>query len=78
MTGKGEDAGVVYCEMQARENSGESLAFHEMKQAIYPEPSGYRYNEGGVMKNLRETCSNLKVRIERCIGPKIRKHDSRK
>lgn len=61
MTGKGEDAGVVYCEMQGRENSGESLAYIEMKRAMYPEPCNYRYEEGGIMKNLRESCSNLKV-----------------
>ncbi|KAK3910629.1 hypothetical protein KUF71_020443 [Frankliniella fusca] len=62
ITGKGENAGVVYCEMQGRENSGESLSYIEMKRAMYPEPCGYRYEEGGVMKNLRESCSNIKVR----------------
>ncbi|KAJ1519883.1 hypothetical protein ONE63_004123 [Megalurothrips usitatus] len=62
ITGKGEDAGVVYCEMQGRENSGESLTYTEMKRAMYPEPCGYRYDEGGIMKNLRESCSNVKVR----------------
>lgn len=62
ITGKGEDAGVVYCEMQGRENSGESLSYIEMKRAMYPEPCGYRYDEGGKMKNLRESCSNVKVR----------------
>ena len=66
VTGKGEDAGVVYCEMQGRENSGESLSYIEMKRAMYPEPCGYRYEAGGIMKNLRESCSNVKVRY--CRG----------
>lgn len=30
---------------------------------MYPEPCGYRYDEGGIMKNLRESCSNVKVSI---------------
>ena len=61
VNGDGEDAGVVYCEMQGRENSGESRCHLEMLRAMYPE-SGYKSETGGIMKNLRESTSNEKVR----------------
>ncbi|XP_064481278.1 uncharacterized protein C05D11.1-like [Ornithodoros turicata] len=62
VTGEGEDAGVVYCEMQARENMGESLCMLNMLRAMYPGNCGYRYETGGLMKNLRESTTNKKVR----------------
>lgn len=61
MNGKGEDAGVVYCEMQARENSPESLSIFELYQEAYPGECGYSSETGGLMKNLRESTSNKKV-----------------
>ncbi|XP_052223206.1 uncharacterized protein C05D11.1-like isoform X7 [Dreissena polymorpha] len=61
INGEGEDAGVVYCEMQARENSGESLTHLEMCRAMYPGRCGYRSETGGIMKNLRESTSHQKV-----------------
>ena len=61
INGEGEDAGVVYCEMQARENSGESRTHLEMLRAMYPRTCGYRSETGGIMKNLRESCSHTKV-----------------
>ena len=61
INGEGEDAGVVYCEMQARENSGESRTHLEMLRAMYPGTCGYRSETGGIMKNLRESCSHTKV-----------------
>ena len=63
ITGEAEDAGVVYSEMQAVENTVVSLTYREMLRDIYPEPSGYRYETGGIMKNLRESIDNTKVRI---------------
>lgn len=59
---EGEDAGVVYCEMQARENTAESLAHLSMLRLMYPEPSGYRSETGGIMKNLRESTNNEEIR----------------
>lgn len=53
VTGEGQDAGVVYCEMQGRENSAPSLASRAYLRAIYPPESGYRSETGGIMKNLR-------------------------
>ena len=40
--GEGEDGGVVYCEMQGCENTGESKVHREMLRAIYPPGCGYR------------------------------------
>lgn len=57
----GEDSGVVYCEMQGRENSGESRAWLAMVRAIYPN-SGYSAETGGIMHNLRTSTTNEKVR----------------
>ncbi|XP_001603808.1 uncharacterized protein C05D11.1 [Nasonia vitripennis] len=62
ITGEGEDAGVVYCEMQGKENVGEYLVHNELKRAIYPGKCGYKSNTGGELKNLRESTNNEKVR----------------
>lgn len=61
ISGDGEDGGVVYCEMQGRENSGESRVHLELLRAIYPD-CGYSSETGGIMKNLRESTSNQKVK----------------
>ena len=47
--------------MQARENSGESRTHLEMQRAMYPGHCGYKSETGGIMKNLRESCSHTKV-----------------
>lgn len=62
ITGSGEDAGIVYCEMQARENSGDSRCNQEMLRALYPGKCGYKSNTGGAMHNLRTSTSNEKCR----------------
>ncbi|XP_069943754.1 uncharacterized protein C05D11.1 isoform X1 [Cherax quadricarinatus] len=62
ITGEGEDAGVVYSEMQARENSDSDRCYRAMLRAMYPEPSGYRSETGGILKNLRESTTNEKIR----------------
>ncbi len=61
VNGQGEDAGVVYCEMQARENTPESLSIFQLYQDMYPGRCGYKSETGGLMKNLRESTSNKKV-----------------
>lgn len=58
---EGEDAGVVYCEMQARENSGESRSHLAMLRALYPGHCGFKSETGGLMANLRDSCNNIKV-----------------
>lgn len=62
VNGEGENAGVVYCEMQARENTGESLCMLNLQRMMYPAPCGYRYETGGLVRNLRESTSNHKVK----------------
>ena len=62
ITGEGEDGGVVYCEMQGRENSGESLVHLAMVRAMYPGHCGYKSETGGIMANLRDSTTNAKVR----------------
>ena len=62
ITETGEDAGVVYCEMQGRENSGESRTYLELLREMYPGECGFKSETGGIMKNLRESTNNEKVR----------------
>lgn len=52
INGEGEDAGVVYCEMQGRENSGPDRMHLTMHRLMYPD-SGYRSETGGLMRCLR-------------------------
>ena len=40
----GEDVGVVYCEMQARQNTGESLTYLAMLRETYPGHCGYKWH----------------------------------
>lgn len=62
VNGEGEDAGVVYSEMQSVENEDETVVQRAMHRAIYPnENCGYRYETGGILKNLRESTSHKKV-----------------
>lgn len=42
VTGEGEDAGVVYCEMQARENTGGCRTYFQLMQHMYPGHCGYK------------------------------------
>lgn len=48
--------------MQARENSGESRTQLALVRGLYPESCGYRYETGGILKNLRERTSHEKVK----------------
>ena len=56
--GHGVDAGVVYCEMQARENTGTSLVHNKMLHLLYPGECGYHAETGGKMANLRSLTVN--------------------
>ncbi len=53
VNGDGDDAGVVYAEMQSKENDAEELMFLQTKRMLYPEDVGYRYETFGVMESLR-------------------------
>ena len=49
----GEDGGVVYSEMQGRENAAFSVMALQQQRALYPEGSAYRSETGGLMERLR-------------------------
>ena len=62
ITGEGKDSGVVYSEMQARENKPNSLIWAQMVEHIYPGNSSYHSKTGGALANLRESTSIEKIR----------------
>jgi len=53
INGQGEDAGVVYSEMQGRENSSGDLMELKKQRMIYDSKSAYRSETGGLMSALR-------------------------
>ncbi|CCG82102.1 putative Zinc metalloprotease [Taphrina deformans PYCC 5710] len=53
INGKGEDAGVVYSEMQGVENTGPSIMSLYTQRAIHDEKSGYRSETGGILNDVR-------------------------
>ncbi|SNX85732.1 related to Zn2+-dependent endopeptidase, insulinase superfamily [Melanopsichium pennsylvanicum] len=50
---KGQDAGVVFSEMQGRENSPADLMELKTQRMLYPASSAYRSETGGLMSALR-------------------------
>jgi Zn-dependent M16 (insulinase) family peptidase len=52
--GAGNDAGVVYSEMQGVQNTASELIELKAKRIIYPEDVGFRYETGGMLEQLRE------------------------
>ncbi|KNC53416.1 uncharacterized protein AMSG_08922 [Thecamonas trahens ATCC 50062] len=53
INGEGEDAGVVYCEMQAREHTSSEKAYFALLHGLFP-GSGYEANTGGALSELRK------------------------
>ena len=51
--GTGNDAGVVYSEMQGVQNKQDFLMDLISKRLLYPEGVGFRYETGGMMEQLR-------------------------
>lgn len=51
--GEGNDAGVVYSEMQGVQNTGGELMDLKARRLMYPENVGFRYETGGMMEQLR-------------------------
>ena len=51
--GEGNDAGVVYSEMQALQYSSQELMDLRARRLLYPENVGFRYETGGMMEALR-------------------------
>ena len=61
VNGKGEDAGVVYCEMQDSEPKAQHLIHFKLCEHMYPGRCGYKSNTGGKLADIRNSCSNEKV-----------------
>lgn len=53
INGQLEDAGVVYSEMQGRENTSADLMELKTQRMLYPRSSAYRSETGGLMAALR-------------------------
>lgn len=51
--GTGNDAGVVYSEMQGVQNNAAELIDLAARRLTYPEGVGFRYETGGMMEQLR-------------------------
>ncbi|KAK3359402.1 Metalloenzyme, LuxS/M16 peptidase-like protein [Lasiosphaeria hispida] len=51
--GEGNDAGVVYSEMQALQYSSTELMDLRARRLLYPKNVGFRYETGGMMEALR-------------------------
>ncbi|KAL7893788.1 Metalloenzyme, LuxS/M16 peptidase-like protein [Trichoderma sp. SZMC 28014] len=51
--GEGNDAGVVYSEMQAVENRSTEIMDLKARRLLYPENVGFRYETGGMTEALR-------------------------
>ena len=49
--------------MQARENTRGDRLWREFSREMYPFPSGYRFQTGGIMANLRNSTTIDKVGI---------------
>jgi Zn-dependent M16 (insulinase) family peptidase len=61
INGEGQDAGVVYSEMQGVEHSSANILYFELAQRLYPN-SGYKVETGGYLRNLRNSTNIAKVR----------------
>eukprot|EP00921_Rhytidocystis_pertsovi_P025968 GHVQ01041929.1.p1 GENE.GHVQ01041929.1~~GHVQ01041929.1.p1 ORF type:complete len:1123 (+),score=159.67 GHVQ01041929.1:228-3596(+) len=57
----GKSAGVVYSEMESRENTANQIMYRQLLKYVYPGESGYKYETGGVLVDIRKT-SNKRVR----------------
>jgi len=61
INGEGQDAGVVYSEMQGVEHSSANILYFELAKKLYPN-SGYQVETGGYLQNLRNSTNIDKVR----------------
>ena len=62
VNGDGEDAGVVYSEMQGVENKASNIIYFDLIKQVYPGNSSYTVQTGGKLKDLRESTTIEKVR----------------
>lgn len=62
INGDGDDAGVVYSEMQGVEHKPSNMIYFDLIKQIYPGNSSYTVQTGGKLKELRESTTIEKVR----------------
>lgn len=62
INGEGENEGVVYSEMQSYESDMDTMVTLKVKELLYKKNSNYSASTGGRLENLRNSCSNIKVR----------------
>lgn len=48
ITGEGNDAGIVYSEMQGCMNNGVERTYRKLLRAVYPGKCGYKSYTGGI------------------------------
>mmetsp|Transcript_12885 Transcript_12885/g.19025 ORF Transcript_12885/g.19025 Transcript_12885/m.19025 type:complete len:457 (-) Transcript_12885:516-1886(-) len=65
ITSDGKDKGVVYSEMQGRENSDGSLVDRAILDLLYPKDCAYSSETGGKMKNLRVLTNDQVMRYHK-------------
>ena len=59
----GEDAGVVYSEMQSSENQAEEILLFSIMRDLWPEKSPYYYESGGRLEAIRNELTLDKIKI---------------
>ena len=62
INGDGDDAGVVYSEMQGVENKASNIIYFDLIRQVYPGNSSYTKQTGGKLKDLRESTNIERVR----------------
>ena len=65
----GTDAGVVFCEMQGRNNTDRDLAMLELRRLLFAD-TAYVYETGGVMEEIRKLdCDTVRNYFNRFYTP---------
>ena len=62
INGRGEDAGVVYSEMQGVENQPNTLIYNQQVMDLYGKGNSYSKITGGKLSNLRENITIDQIR----------------
>lgn len=62
INGKGEDGGVVYSEIQNNASDMDIIVDNKRRALLYPPWSGYAVNVGGLLENIRSSCSLSKIK----------------
>nr|CAD2135810.1 unnamed protein product [Meloidogyne enterolobii] len=61
ITERGTNGGVVYAEMSGKQSNMDSIMEIALRKSLYPSGSPYASITGGLLENLRTTCSIRKI-----------------